>query len=177
MKKHTKSYLVILILLIIFCIVGCSQSNATKKVDCKILFRGFTTLNEHQQFPCFEDCIIFTSEQDWIDFCSKYFDSFPSVVTEINDRAIDFNNENLVFIGSLGPRHSYDLYSYHNFKYLSKEDNKFTIVYDSNKEIGDKIYVLNNEASENSLTKHASVLLLSIKTEDVPDNIENIYKK
>nr|WP_312578278.1 hypothetical protein [Sedimentibacter sp.] len=178
MKKHNKIYLrclIILILLIILFFAIYSQFNTSQKIDYKVLFKGFITLNENNEFPQNKDYLVFTSEEDWEDFCCKYFNSFPSVVTEINNRSIDFEVENLIFIISLGPKHSYD--SYWDIKHLLKKNKKFVVEYKNGRGTGDTIYVLNNEISNNLLTKHASVLLLSIKIKDVPMDDVNIYKK
>lgn len=169
------------LIFIIFVIsTGCSNKDKSEKVEYQILFKGFATINESDSIFSSEiQYLIFTSEEDWIDFCNKHFDSFPSVITEINDRAIDFQKENLVFIYFVGPRHSYDFFW--DIRYLAKKDGGLEIKFDNKKEVvEDTIYVLNNKASENSLTKHAVVYLLSVKPEDIEDILKkstNLYKK
>lgn len=169
MKRESKKIINIIYLIIILIILaGCSNNNESKKIEYQILFKGFVTLNEFNQPSGAEKCLVFTDEKDWIDFCDKYFGSFPSVISEINNRAIDFKKENLVFIYSLGPRQSFD--SFTDIKYLLKDGNGFKAEYDTKKVTDDTIYVLNNETSKNSLTKHALVFLLSVKPDDVPKN-------
>lgn len=152
--------------IIIFTILtGCSKSSGPKKIKYQILFKGFAALNEFNQPPGAAECIVFTSEDDWIDYCNENFESFPSVITEINDRAIDFQSESLVLVYSLGPRHSYD--SFVDIKYLLKNGNDIKVEFEDKKDVQNTIYVLNNETSENSLTKHAAVFLLSVKPSDI----------
>ncbi len=163
------------ILIIFIILTGCNKNNQPEKIEYQILFQGFAALNEFNQPSGATECLVFTSEEDWIDFCNKYFGSFPSVIMEVNNREIDFQSENLVFVYSLGPKHSYD--SFINIKYLLKEDKGLTVEFDNKKETKDTIYVLNNEASKDSLTKHAVVFLLSVKFENVPEDSTNLYMK
>ncbi len=161
--------------MIFIILTGCSKNNEPEKIEYQVLFQGFAALNEFNQLSGATGCLVFTSEEDWTNFCNKYFVCLTSVVTEINNREIDFQSENLVFIYSLGPRHSYD--SFTDVKYLLKEGNSLTVEFDNKKETKDRIYVLNNESSKNSLTKHAVAFLLSVKPEDVPENSTNFYMK
>ena len=154
--------------MIFIILTGCSKNNEPEKIEYQILFQGFAALNEFNRLSGATKCLVFTSEEDWIEFCNEYFGSFPLVITEINNREINFQSENLVFVYSLGPKHSYD--SFIDIKYLLRDGNGLRVEFDNKKETKDTIYVLNNEASKNLLTKHAVVFLLSVKPEDVPEN-------
>ena len=152
--------------IIIFTILtGCSKSNGSEKIKYQILFKGFAALNEFNQPLGVAECIVFTSEDDWMDYCDENFESFPSVITEINDRAINFQSESLILVYSLGPRHAYD--SFVDIKYLLKNGNDIKVEFEDKKDVQNTIYVLSNETSENSLTKHAAVFLLSVKPSDI----------
>lgn len=168
MKQKKIMYIFLYFIIIFTILTGCGKNNGPEKIEYKILFQGFAALNESNQLTKTTECIVFTSEDSWIDYCNKYFSSLPSVITEINDREIDFQSESLVFVYSLGPRHSYD--SFADIKYLLKDENGITAEFDKKKDAENKIYVLNNEVSKTSLTKHASIFLLSVNPDDISEN-------
>lgn len=69
------------------------------------------------------------SPRNWIDFCNKYFGSFLSAITEVNNSELDFKSENLVFVYLLGLKHSYDFFI--DIKYLLKGANGLTVEFDN----------------------------------------------
>lgn len=170
-----KKYLFIVIILIIISLSLTLFINIKNEgnIQFEVLYNGFITINLMLENLPPNGPIIFTSYEQWQEFGEKYIPNhyWPLYSYMTRDEEVDFNKEYLVFQSSIGAQ------TWYNQSFTSVEkvlilDNEIKLVFNKDEEEKD---ILNGIYTENEKVEatHPNILILKVKKEDIPINIDN----
>ena len=164
-----KNIFIIIICFVVITAATITFAQAKEEIKYTLLYQGFITCVEINPLPPNEKTLIFTDEESWRKFSSKYFYGLNSSITfskPENSYFIDFNKKAIIFISFADLKEAYNI-SY-NISTVFKKDNKIQIDYKSDH----SLLILNKHK-----IKHPFIFILKIDSKYISDNLTNIYKE
>ncbi|OEF99485.1 hypothetical protein BHF71_08970 [Vulcanibacillus modesticaldus] len=174
MKKLLLLLVIVIILIVTLVIYFYEKDKNT--IGFKVLYNGFITINLKLEDLPPTGPIVFTSYEQWEEFGEKYFPQYQglySYMTMYDE--VNFNKEYLVFRSTIGAKTWYNL-SFTSVEKVKILNNKIEIVFNEDEKAKD---ILNGILTTNEKVEatHPNILILKVKKEDIPSNLENLYQK
>lgn len=161
-----KIFIVILLALISIIASGCTFDNSAdklKNIKYEVIYTGFTYFDGTAENMPPLTTYVFSSEEEWVNFDSKYQIGANSLMTM--NQTIDFNKHSLIYTATIGAKPSYTTSATVD-KYVIEND-ELKPIYGEDK---NQNYAVNGDG-----VVHLFVIISLVEKDNLPNNLQNIY--
>ena len=142
-----------------------------EEIKYEVLFNGFIPLDSSVEPIPRSSEIVFTSAEQWEDYCNKYFPDKKFIVNSYmyidGGTRIDFSKENIIFYSrEISSRTFYSVASFIDKIYV--KDNTLRFTYNDYR----TLYGLHVEGAQNVF-----LFIARVNKDDIPTDLKNIYQE